>query len=150
MTVDTTVDGDGAITAVTINNDGSGYAASEVITIAGGSGTAQFTVSEIHGNGCTIPISAVFGNNATFDVASIFVNASINLATVFTDATFSLSDITAMEVGGTVIGATSGTTGTITAMDSSSVTVDNVDGFFKSGETVGANDVTNLTISSFG
>jgi len=150
LTVDTTVDGDGAITAVTINNDGSGYAASEVITIAGGSGTAQFTVSEIHGNGCTIPISAVFGNNATFDVASIFVNASINLATVFTDATFSLSDITAMEVGGTVIGATSGTTGTITAMDSSSVTVDNVDGFFKSGETVGANDVTNLTISSFG
>ena len=150
LTVDTTVDGDGAITAVTINNDGSGYAASEVITIAGGSGTAQFTVSEIHGNGCTIPISAVFGNNATFDVASIFVNASINLATVFTDATFSLSDITAMEVGGMVIGATSGTTGVITAMDSSSVTVDNVDGFFKSGETVGANDVTNLTISSFG
>ena len=150
LTVDTTVDGDGAITAVTINNDGSGYAASEVITIAGGSGTAQFTVSAIHGNGATIPISAVFSNNATFDVASIFVDATINLATVFTDATFSLSDITAMEIGGTVIGATSGTTGTITAMDSSSVTVDNVDGFFKSGETVGANDVTNLTISSFG
>ena len=150
LTVDTTVDGDGAITAVTINNDGSGYAASEVITIAGGSGTAQFTVSAIHGNGATIPISAVFSSNATFDVASIFVDATINLATVFTDATFSLSDITAMEIGGTVIGATSGTTGTITAMDSSSVTVDNVDGFFKSGETVGANDVTNLTISSFG
>ena len=55
-----------------------------------------------------------------------------------------------MEIGGTVIGATSGTTGVITAMDSSSVTVDNVDGFFKSGETVGANDVTNLTINSFG
>ena len=150
LTVDTTVDGDGAITAVTINNDGSGYAASEVITIAGGSGTAQFTVSAIHGNGATIPISAVFSSNATFDVASIFVDATINLATVFTDATFSLSDITAMEIGGTVIGATSGTTGVITAMDSSSVTVDNVDGFFKSGETVGANDVTNLTISSFG
>ena len=150
LTVDTTVDGDGAITAVTINDDGSGYAASEVITIAGGSGTAQFTVSAIHGNGCTIPISAVFDNNATFDVASVFVDATVNLATVFTDATFALGDITAMEIGGMVIGATSGTTGVITAMDSSSVTVDNVDGFFKSGETVGANDVTNLTISSFG
>ena len=150
LTVDTTVDENGAITAVTINNDGSGYAASEVITIAGGSGTAQFTVSAIHGNGATIPISAVFSNNATFDVASIFVDATINLATVFTDATFALSDITAMEIGAMVIGATSGTTGVITAMDSSSVTVDNVDGFFKSGETVGANDVTNLTINSFG
>ena len=150
LTVDTTVDENGAITAVTINDDGSGYAASEVITIAGGSGTAQFTVSEIHGNGCTIPISAVFGNDATFDVASVFVDGSINIATVFTDATFSLADITAMEVGATLTGATSGTVGTITAMDSSSVTVDNVDGFFKVGETVGANDVTNLTINSFG
>ena len=55
-----------------------------------------------------------------------------------------------MEVGATLTGATSGTVGTITAMDSSSVTVDNVDGFFKVGETVGANDVTNLTINSFG
>jgi len=150
LTVDTTVDENGAITAVTINDDGSGYAASEVITIAGGSGTAQFTVSEIHGNGCTIPISAVFGNDATFDVASVFVDGSIDIATVFTDATFSLADITAMEVGATLTGATSGTVGTITAMDSSSVTVDNVDGFFKVGETVGANDVTNLTINSFG
>ena len=83
-------------------------------------------------------------------LSTIFVDATVNLATVFTDATFSLGDITAMEIGGMVIGATSGTTGVITAMDSSSVTVDNVDGFFKSGETVGANDVTNLTISSFG
>ena len=91
-----------------------------------------------------------FGNDATFDVASVFVDGSINIATVFTDATFSLADITAMEVGATLTGATSGTVGTITAMDSSSVTVDNVDGFFKVGETVGANDVTNLTINSFG
>ena len=150
LTVDTTVNTDGEITAVTINDDGSGYAASEVITIAGGSGTAQFTVSEIHGNGCTIPISAVFGNDATFDVASVFVDGSINIATVFTDATFTLADITTMEVGATLTGTTSGTVGTITAMDSSSVTVDNVDGFFKVGETVGANDVTNLTINSFG
>ena len=55
-----------------------------------------------------------------------------------------------MEVGATITGATSTSTGVITAMDESSVTVDNVSGFFKKGETVGANDVTNLTISSFG
>ena len=53
-------------------------------------------------------------------------------------------------VGQVVEGTTSGTTGTITALGATSVTVDTVDGFFKVGETVGANDVTNLTITSFG
>ena len=75
--------------------------------------------------------------------------ATVNLSTVFTNATFALSDITTMEVGATVTGGTSGTTGVITALGATSVTVDNVDGFFKVGETVGANDVTNLTIQSF-
>ena len=54
-----------------------------------------------------------------------------------------------MEVGATVTGATSGTTGVITAIGSTSVTLDNVDGFYKKGEVVSANDVTTLTISSF-
>ena len=59
LTVNTTVDGTGAITAVTINNEGSGYAVNEVITITGGSETAQFTVSAIHGNGATFTITSV-------------------------------------------------------------------------------------------
>ena len=46
-----------------------------------------------------------------------------------------------MEVGATITGATSGTQALITALTETSVTVDNVDGFFKVGETVGANDV---------
>jgi len=125
LTVDITTNA-GAVTAVSINNDGSGYAASEVITITGGNGAA------------TIPVSAIHGNGATIDVATVFVNA-----------TFALSDITTMEVGATVTGSTSGSTAVITALGATSVTVDNVDGFFKVGETVGANDVTNLTISSF-
>jgi hypothetical protein len=54
-----------------------------------------------------------------------------------------------MEVGATLTGSTSNTTAVITALTETSVTVDNVDGFFKVGETVGANDVTTLTISSF-
>jgi len=54
-----------------------------------------------------------------------------------------------MEVGATVTGATSGTTGVITALGTNAITVDNVDGFFKKGEVVSANDVTALTISSF-
>ena len=163
LTVDVTADGSGNVTGVAINNDGLNYAASEIITISGeGNGDAtitvsaihgngaQVSVSAIHGNGCTIPVSAIHGNGATVDVATIFANATVNTSTVFTNATFALSDITAMEVGATLTGSTSGTTGVITAMDATSVTVDNVDGFFKSGETVGANDVTNLTISSFG
>ena len=93
---------------------------------------------QIHGNGATIPVSAIHGNGATVDIA-----------TVATNATLALSDITTMEVGATVTGATSGTTGTITALGTNQITVDNVDGFFKKGEVVAANDVSALTITSF-
>ena len=145
-----TADASGNVTGVTINNDGLNYAVSEVITIAGsGNGDATIPVSAIHGNGATVPISALHGNGATVDLATIFTNATVNIATTFTNATFALSDITTMEVGATVTGGTSGTTAVITALGATSVTVDNVNGFFKKGETVGANDVTNLTISSF-
>ena len=138
LTVDVTADAGGNVTAVAINVDGSGYAASEVITITGGGGDATIPVSAIHGNGATIPVSAIHGTGA-----------SLNTSTTFTNATFALSDITTMEVGATVTGGTSGSTGVITALGATSLTVDNVDGFFKKGETVGANDVTNLTIQSF-
>ena len=138
LTVDVTANASGNVTAVAINVDGSGYAASEVITITGGGGNATIPVSAIHGNGATIPVSAIHGTGAT-----------LNTATTFTNATFALSDITTMEVGATVTGGTSGTTGVITALGTNAITVDTVDGFFKVGETVGANDVTNLTISSF-
>ena len=60
---------------------------------------------------------------------------------LLTNATLSLTDITTMEVGATVTGATSGTTGIITALGTNQITVDNVSGFFKSGEVVSANDV---------
>ena len=161
------VDGSGAAT-ITVTDDGSGFIVNETITVQdsqlGSGGGAALTfdataihsngctipVSAIHGNGCTIPVSAIHGNGATIDIATIFTNATVDVSAVFTNATFSLSDITTMEVGATITGATSTSTGVITAMDASSVTVDNVSGFFKKGETVGANDVTNLTISSFG
>ena len=151
LTVDIVVDASGNVTSVAINNDGSGYAASEVITIAGeGDGNATIPVSAIHGNGGTSSVSAIHGNGATIPVSAIHGNgASINTSTVFTNATFALSDITTMEVGATVTGGTSGTTGVITALGTNAITVNTVDGFFKVGETVGANDVTNLTISSF-
>ena len=73
----------------------------------------------------------------------------MNVATVATNATLTLTDITTMEVGATVTGATSGTTGVVTALGTNQITVDNVNGFFKKGEVVSANDVTTLTISSF-
>ena len=150
LTVNVTANASGNVTAVAINDDGSGYAASEVITITGGNADATIPVSAIHGNGCTIPVSAIHGNGCTIPVSAIHGNsATINTATVFTNATFALSDITTMEVGATVTGGTSGTTAKITALGTNAITVDTVDGFFKKGETVGANDVTNLTISSF-
>jgi len=138
LTLNITVDASGNVTAVAVNTDGSGYANSEVITISGGNGDAQTSVSAIHGNGCTLPVSAIHGNGSSLDTAAVFTNA-----------TFALSDIATMEVGATITGGTSGSTAVITALGATSVTVDNVDGFFKKGETVGANDVTNLTIQSF-
>jgi hypothetical protein len=125
------VDGSGAAT-VTVTTAGSGYAVDDTITVndanLGGGGAA----------------------NLTFDVATIITSdATIDLSTVFTNATFALSDITTMEVGATVTGATSGTTGVITALAASAITVDTVDGFFKVGEVVSANDVTTLTVNSF-
>ena len=125
------VNGSGAAT-VTVTDDGTGFIADETITVAdaqlGGGGGAALTFDA----------TAIHGNGATIDIATVFVNA-----------TFALSDITTMEVGATVTGGTSGTTAVITALGTNAITVDNVDGFFKKGETVGANDVTNLTISSF-
>ena len=163
LTVDVTADASGNVTAVAINNDGLNYAASDIVTISGeGNGDATCTVSAIHGNGATVPISAIHGSGATLtvsaihgststvDIATIFTAATVNTSTTYTNATFDLSDIATMEIGATITGSTSGTTATITALGAADVTVDNVDGFFKAGETVGANDVTNLTINSFG
>ena len=122
----------GTVDSVTVTDDGSGFIANETVTVAdaqlgGGGGAAlTFDVTAIHGNGATV-----------------------NIATVATNATLTLTDITTMEVGATVTGATSGTTGVITALGTNQVTVNTVDGFFKKGEVVSANDVSTLTISSF-
>ena len=89
------------------------------------------------------------GAALTFDVTAIHGNGAMKTPPQSLFATLALSDITTMEVGATVTGATSGTTGVITALGTNAITVDNVDGFFKSGEVVAANDVTALTITSF-
>ena len=124
--VATTTDGSGS--GLTVNITASSGAITNVVVASAGSGYAP---------GDTITIAGG-GSSATIDVA-----------TVFTDAQVALADITAMEVGATITGATSGTQALITALTETSVTVDNVDGFFKVGETVGANDVQTLTITSF-
>ena len=127
------VDGNGAA-SITVTDDGSGFIANETVTVAdaqlggGGGASITFDVTAIHGNGATVNI-AIHGNA--------------------TNATLTLTDITTMEVGATVTGATSGTTGVVTALGTNQITVDNVNGFFKKGEVVSANDVTTLTISSF-
>ena len=112
----------GAITNVVINDGGTGYVAGETITIVQPTG---------------------------LDGSNPGSGGTVNVATVATNATLTLTDITTMEVGATVTGATSGTTGVVTALGTNQITVDNVNGFFKKGEVVSANDVTTLTISSF-
>ncbi|WLW37400.1 structural protein [Synechococcus phage S-RS29] len=121
LTVDITAVG-GAITNVTINDGGTGYVAGETITIVQATGA---------------------------DGTNPGAGGTVDISTVTTDATLTLTDVTTMEVGATVTGATSGTTGVITALGTNQITVDTVDGFFKVGEIVSANDVTTLTISSF-
>tara|TARA_B100001778_G_scaffold105277_1_gene86047 strand:- start:1343 stop:1999 length:657 start_codon:yes stop_codon:yes gene_type:complete len=134
----------GTVDSITVTDDGAGFIVNETVTVAdaqlggGGAAALTFDVTAIHGSTATVPVSAIHGNGATVDVA-----------TVATNATLTLTDITTMEVGATVTGATSGTTGVVTALGTNAITVDNVDGFFKSGEVVSANDVTTLTISSF-
>ena len=195
LTVDTTVSGAGAITAVTVNAGGTDYLITDTITItnpnAGGvesfnfasltggsnyvTGTALATTSSGSGTGLQVDITAsagvitgvtvndnnngsgyIIGETITIvqavgaDGTNPGAGGTIDTATVFTDASFTLADITTMEVGATVTGATSGTTGVITAIGAAAVTVDNVDGFFKVGEVVSANDVTTLTVQSFG
>lgn len=183
LTVNTTVSA-GVITAIALNQAGSGYLIGDTLTIQNPNegrvlsfnfatlvaGTGYTTSSGVattggSGSGLTVNITASGGSvtNVTInnggtgylpgDVITLTGgngDATINVSTVATDATFTLADITTMEVGATLTGATSGTTAKITAIGATSVTVDTVDGFFKVGETVGANDVQTLTITSFG
>ena len=118
------------------------------------------------GTGLTVNITAINGSVANVTIANpgtgyqpgdtILINqvgsdqdATIDIATIMTNAEFTLADIRTMEIGATLTGATSGTTGTISALGATNVLLTAVDGFFKIGETVGANDVTTLTITSF-
>ncbi len=184
LTVNTTIGASGEIASLAINQAGSQYSISDVITIpnpnSGGVATFNFgtlsggtgyvtannvaTTTTGSGVGLIVNITASSGSVTNVTVASAGsgyapgdtitiagggTSATIDVATVFTDAQVTLADITAMEVGATLTGSTSNTTAVITALTETSVTVDNVDGFFKVGETVGANDVTTLTISSF-
>ena len=127
-------------------------------SLAGGTGyntaTAVATTSSGSGVGLTVDITASGGV-----VTAVVINAdgsgyavgdTITITGGGADATIDVSAVVEMAVGDTVTGGTSGTTGVITAVGATSVTVDNVDGFFKKTETVTAGDVSTLTIQSFG
>ena len=127
-------------------------------SLSGGTGyntaTAVATTSSGSGTGLTVDITASGGvitavtiNN---DGAGYAVGETITITGGGGNATIDVSAVVEMAIGDTVTGGTSGTTGIITAVGATSVTVDNVDGFFKKTETVSAGDVTTLTISSFG
>ena len=134
---------------------GSGYTTGTALATTGGSGSASLTVDITASGGAITNVTINNGGTGYAAGETITIvqaggaGGTVNTATVATNATLTLTDITTMEVGATVTGATSGTTGVVTALGTNQITVDNVDGFFKKGEVVSANDVTTLTISSF-
>ena len=127
-------------------------------SLAGGTGyntaTAVATTSSGNGAGLTVDITASGGVITAVvinaDGSGYAVGDTITITGGGGDATIDVSAVVEMAVGDTVTGGTSGTTGVITAVGATSVTVDNVDGFFKKTETVSAGDVSTLTIQSFG
>ncbi|WLW37037.1 structural protein [Synechococcus phage S-MS29] len=127
-------------------------------TLVGGTGyntaTAVATTSSGSGAGLTVDITASGGVITAVainaDGSGYAVGDTITITGGGGDATIDVSAVVEMAVGDTVTGGTSGTTGVITAVGATSVTVDNVDGFFKKTETVSAGDVSTLTIQSFG
>ena len=127
-------------------------------TLVGGtgynSGTAIATTTTGSGVGLTVDVTASGG-----EVTGVVINSAgsgyavgdtITITTGNADATIEVLTVVEMAVGDTLTGSTSGTTAVITAVGATSVTVDNVDGFFKKTETVSAGDVSTLTIQSFG
>ena len=134
---------------------GTGYTTGTALATTGGSGSASLTVDITASGGAITNITINDGGTGYVAAETITVvqaggaGGTVAIATVATNATLQLTDVTTMEVGATLTGATSGTTGVITALGSNQITVDTVDGFFKKGEVVSANDVTTLTISSF-
>ena len=144
---------------LTFNNaslvGGTGYTTGTARATTGGSGSASLVVDVEASGGAIINVTINDGGTGYVAGETITIvqtgaaGGTIDVATVATNATLQLTDVTTMEVGATVTGATSGTQGVITALGSNQITVDNVDGFFKVGEVVSANDVTTLTITTF-
>jgi hypothetical protein len=126
-------------------------------SLVGGTGyntaTAVATTTTGSGVGLTVNITASGGVITAVAVNAVgsgyAVGDTITITTGNADATIDVSAVTEMAVGDIITGGTSGTTGVITAVGATSVTVDNVDGFFKKTETVSAGDVSTLTITSF-
>ena len=132
---------------VTVLNSGSlsggtGYVSATAVATTGGSGTGlTVDITAVAGAVTAVTINAAGGNYVEGETITISGGGA--------NATIAILTVKEMEVGQTLTGATSGTTGVITALGSTSVTVDNVDGFFKKTEVVAAGNVNNLTVSSF-
>ena len=132
---------------VTVLNSGSlsggtGYVSATAVATTGGSGTGlTVDITAVAGAVTAVTINAAGGNYVEGETVTITGGGA--------NATIAILTVKEMEVGQTLTGATSGTTGVITALGSTSVTVDNVDGFFKKTEVVSAGNVNNLTVSSF-
>ena len=121
-------------------------------------GTGYVTLTNVPttggaGSSLTVDIVAVAGAITSVTINSAGSGYAVGDTVTITggnaDATIDVLTILQMQVGDSVTGGTSATTGTITAIGATSVTVDNVSGFFKPTEIVSAGNVTTLSINSF-
>ena len=111
-----------------VNPNAGGVASFNFATLSGGTGYSTAnnvaTTTDGSGSGLTVNITASSGAitnvvvstagsgyapGDTITIAGGGQSATIDVATVFENATFTLADITAMEVGATITGSTSGT-----------------------------------------
>ena len=156
------VSGSGQILAIdTITNNGN---TSERIA---GTYTIQppITVGEGRITAISLPTSSGAGG-AGYGVGDVLTiiqlghtgtAASVPVGTITTNATFEITEVTRMQPGATVTGQTSGTTATLDYAETIGVSpniqhgivLTNVNGFFEIGEIVSANNVTNLTLTSY-
>tara|TARA_R110000764_G_scaffold224664_4_gene313928 strand:- start:3589 stop:5082 length:1494 start_codon:yes stop_codon:yes gene_type:complete len=99
LTVDITVNGAGAIQTVTLNNPGHGYAAAEVITIPGGSGTGALPVATITADSGSFTFSEVLNgpyvpstDPVTDAVTACATTVGAYVSTKFGDCSFDTRD----------------------------------------------------------
>jgi uncharacterized protein YjgD (DUF1641 family) len=130
---------------------GSNYADATGLSTTGGNGTGLTVdiVTDGAGSITAVTIAAGGSGYSVGDTITIVQPVGLDGLNPGTGGTIDTLTVKEMSTGQTVTGATSASTGVITSVGATSVTVDNVTGFFRTGEIISNGVVTDLTLSSF-